>query len=46
MPETTPYLVFGLAVTGGLLALYATILILRFRGAHKDLAVLDQIERE
>jgi len=46
MPETTPFLVLGLAVTFGILGAFIVTMITRWRMLTHDLRTLEQIERD
>jgi len=46
MPDTTAYLILGLAVTFGILGSYVASLVVRRRSLQKDLRLLDQLRQE
>lgn len=45
-PDTTAYMWLGLAATFGTLALLAGSVWLRFRGAAKDIELIEQLEND
>ncbi len=44
MPDTTSYLILGLAAAFGVLGLYVLTIYLRFMSAHKDMALIKQLQ--
>jgi hypothetical protein len=44
MPDTNAYLFLGLGVVAGISGLYVTSLLLRFKNALKDIALLQSLK--
>lgn len=45
-PETTAFMLFGFAVTFGILGVWGVMLAARWRSLRHDLEVLETLERE